>query len=760
MSGMNGLLLLSILVSLAHLARARDAGGDRSHAFLEPRGSLYFDGASPDPRQTTYYESPAIEAVGLRGATVSAWVRVERHKRYNWVAGTANRDNGWALFVDEGEKACFGLFQNKQLKTISTRSLQIPKAWHYVTGVFDNGTIQVFVDAQPGEVVPLSHRSLSPDTWKGGILVGGTPDMPQLRLHGELSQVQVWDVARGAEAIARDMVAMADAAAPDGGGEGGMVAWWSAARAAAPHLTSQADEIPDLILGRNLILAGTGPEPIAKLSSAPTYLRAKAFGTAGGSKLGRFAATFGVKSESETHSIALEGLPSHLSADAFLADESGTNLGEVPAVPWPLVLGRTLRVVVDPQSSNLPQCAKVNFKFQLPLGHSRKSGAPHEQSLPVFLVVDDPDPTSGRPGDSDHSGIAEACHFSGHDLSMIKPKRRGLGSRGRADLAIFVMATEGDDLNRLAAAAGALTHGIAATVQCFVFQIAANAGEKIGNMGEFGAGGVDGAHSRAPCAGYTVPSAHAALKVAQSVGSGAERLVFARGGDLESTLPATFPEILERALHLAGNKTRAFTLFPDERGIAMASVCSPAGNLTTPGEGISGPASRADDLDIADVVDIGGDGDVGGEGDGSGPLSCERMDAVGFAKTIVSALGGAHHWWPVFLPNAFTFLDSALFRAVHLEHAGEGGDGSSGREVAEFRTTVTLWQTYVQILQYDDTWGHYQDTSIQGEGSHMHFPYTKALRSSESDRKGHQSSDDSPMVSVTDVILELQKVIA
>ena len=42
----------------------------------------------------------------------------------------------------------------------------------------------------------------------------------------------------------------------------------------------------------------------------------------------------------------------------------------------------------------------------------------------------------------------------------------------------------------------------------------------------------------------------------------------------------------------------------------------------------------------------------------------------------------------------------------------------------------------------------------------MHFPYTKALRSSESDRKGHQSSDDSPMVSVTDVILELQKVIA
>ena len=161
MSGMNGLLLLSILVSLAHLARARDAGGDRSHAFLEPRGSLYFDGASPDPRQTTYYESPAIEAVGLRGATVSAWVRVERHKRYNWVAGTANRDNGWALFVDEGEKACFGLFQNKQLKTISTRSLQIPKAWHYVTGVFDNGTIQVFVDAQPGEVVPLSHRSLS-----------------------------------------------------------------------------------------------------------------------------------------------------------------------------------------------------------------------------------------------------------------------------------------------------------------------------------------------------------------------------------------------------------------------------------------------------------------------------------------------------------------------------------------------------------------------------------------------------------------------
>ena len=59
-------------------------------------------------------------------------MRVRAHKTHNWVVGTDRRDAGWAMVIDGGEKACFGLFQNKALKTISSRSIRAPHSWHHV----------------------------------------------------------------------------------------------------------------------------------------------------------------------------------------------------------------------------------------------------------------------------------------------------------------------------------------------------------------------------------------------------------------------------------------------------------------------------------------------------------------------------------------------------------------------------------------------------------------------------------------------------
>jgi len=65
-------------------------------------------------------------------------VRVRAHKTHNWVVGTDRRDAGWAIFIDGGEKACFGLFQNRALKVISSRAMSLtPNAWHHVVGVYD-----------------------------------------------------------------------------------------------------------------------------------------------------------------------------------------------------------------------------------------------------------------------------------------------------------------------------------------------------------------------------------------------------------------------------------------------------------------------------------------------------------------------------------------------------------------------------------------------------------------------------------------------
>ncbi|KAK9814541.1 hypothetical protein WJX72_007631 [[Myrmecia] bisecta] len=137
-----------------------------------------------------------------QSVTVSAWVRVRVHKQHNWVLGTADRQGGFALFVDAGEKVNFGLFQEQALLLVATKALQLPHAWHYVTGVYNGTHLVVLVDGKPGSAMAVKPVHL---TLPFQLLFGAAPDLPMLRLDGELGPVHVWGHARSPDQVAADM---------------------------------------------------------------------------------------------------------------------------------------------------------------------------------------------------------------------------------------------------------------------------------------------------------------------------------------------------------------------------------------------------------------------------------------------------------------------------------------------------------------------------------------------------------------------------
>ena len=77
-----------------------------------PGSALWFNG--PNDRDPTFLGSmlvPGIVGGAADQITVSAWVKIDRHKTHNLVAISYSRAAGWALFIDGAAKACFGLFQ-------------------------------------------------------------------------------------------------------------------------------------------------------------------------------------------------------------------------------------------------------------------------------------------------------------------------------------------------------------------------------------------------------------------------------------------------------------------------------------------------------------------------------------------------------------------------------------------------------------------------------------------------------------------------
>ena len=737
----------------------RGGNGPTPATLLGARRSLLFQGASSsgsNKGRGTFYRSSAIGSTVTDEVTLSAWVKIRRHKRYNWVAGTVNRSNGWALFIDEAEKACFGLFKENQLKTISTRSLQIPKAWHFVSGVFRNGTIQVFVDAQPGEVVPLkSQRSLSVQTWKDGVLLGGSPNFPTLRLDGEVAGVQLWEGARSSHQLAEDMVSSYQAGATPAG----LVALW-------PLVDKDGvvdiDVIEDVVGGQNMHVDGSGEKPEWRVSDAPVYVHAewkKACHSSNANQSFTATASIGVLPH-RGKAKAIEGKVSYvldksglaqptLDAKVELETELQLKLGrvatkvKVPSLPWPLIPGRyltlTLRADFEEKENGIEGvenslCTKTTLQMvregkpkskQSSNARSRRYHAFASQAINLVVHRWNEDGSSPR----DYARVVELCHFAGQQQSLIRRKAR---ESIQHDLSLLVFSSTPSAHDNLVsrsikdevndAAEEEIVRNVTRrlheknlSLQCLLFKVGARSSwatstheaiETIQTAGE----GNDGR----TCLVFHVQSASEGLKIAQTVSNG-NRTMLATLSNLAQLPRSHFMDnIFETALEESNNlEQRIVSIIPSE-GEADILACSP-----------SNPSHE----DLGLGLDLDGKSQLE---PGRSTERCEVMDQTLFARTIISAIGGSLEWWPLFIPRSLTILETKLLRSIRIEDASqrqlgaERSEQNSAVEFIEIEVLLILWKTYLQIIQQQQAWDN------PGIASYKHHVYKKESSSSTS----------------------------
>ena len=120
---------------LGLLAAPLRGAGSVTHPLPMPGMALRFDGhGAASVQGAGLIELPLLEGSSNETITVSVWARIEKHKTHNLLASSGSREAGWALFVDKGEQALFGLWQQRSLRTVSTRPLQQGSAWHFISG--------------------------------------------------------------------------------------------------------------------------------------------------------------------------------------------------------------------------------------------------------------------------------------------------------------------------------------------------------------------------------------------------------------------------------------------------------------------------------------------------------------------------------------------------------------------------------------------------------------------------------------------------
>ena len=308
---------------LAFFAACVGGAGAASHAIPAPGFALRFGGPTSAHPGPGLVELPLLHGGSNATITISVWARIEKHKTHNLLATSGSREAGWALFVDKGEQAIFGLWQQRSLQTVSTRPLQQGTAWHFISGTYDGQALRVWVDTDMGEEVPLPGARL--DTpWEGATL-GGAADWPQLRMDGDIGPVTIWAEARSGEQLARDMMGVPDS------GPTRPVARWEMRAPVTPGV------LPDT--GRAGLNASFSLEdgPAVVSGGYPGFVTGE-LPLAEGHRRGlplTLASGHGAK-------LRLAETPSGVEGRLVVEDpHRRTSLGEPPELPWPLVPART-----------------------------------------------------------------------------------------------------------------------------------------------------------------------------------------------------------------------------------------------------------------------------------------------------------------------------------------------------------------------------------------------------------------------------------
>jgi hypothetical protein len=173
-------------------------GADTNAQGLWDTNAGYFDGVND------YVSSTGANLAMTGSLTISAWVKLNgTPAAYSEVATKIdNSTHGYALIVSNDRKAYFYIGDGVDWQTaVSTNTLQ-DNRWYYLTGVYSNGTINIFIDgvsAGPG----VSQSSIgawgTPYSFYIGNWMNG--DRPY---KGSIDEVKIYDRALSATEIALD----------------------------------------------------------------------------------------------------------------------------------------------------------------------------------------------------------------------------------------------------------------------------------------------------------------------------------------------------------------------------------------------------------------------------------------------------------------------------------------------------------------------------------------------------------------------------
>jgi len=166
------------------------------------QNSLMFDGVDdkvvvPD---NALFNSP-------NALTLEAWIYATQWKTQSYqgtiISKDQNNTSGYVLRCGDNGKLSFTVGAAGSWMEVKSASLMQANKWYHVAGIFDNGTMTIYIDGQP-----VGTTSSSPITTSTvDLQIGECAGFAGRVFQGYLDEVRVWNVARTqAEILANDTV--------------------------------------------------------------------------------------------------------------------------------------------------------------------------------------------------------------------------------------------------------------------------------------------------------------------------------------------------------------------------------------------------------------------------------------------------------------------------------------------------------------------------------------------------------------------------
>lgn len=144
------------------------------------------------------------------GFTIEAWILAEVWQDAIWQGSIAAKDGqssdrGFAFRCGDNGSLSLVIQVESVWEEVQSAQTMNANQWHHVAGVFDNGTMTLYIDGQ----VAGTHTVDGPPTNSTDLplYIGGSPGFTGRHFHGAMDEIRIWNVARTATEIADNTTA-------------------------------------------------------------------------------------------------------------------------------------------------------------------------------------------------------------------------------------------------------------------------------------------------------------------------------------------------------------------------------------------------------------------------------------------------------------------------------------------------------------------------------------------------------------------------